>query len=231
MNLPSRARFRATVWLAVLGSLACVYAYMFGVVHVAVDMRPCLATLDDPLMRLVPLDIRWAVVTRTIYAFVTGGGAIWFIVLAMRGNHRPALRFATALAITAVFRSITVLELPLCRATILPGTVVLTQTPLLDLGLFKVPFRTYATNDLVFSGHVAELLMMTWAGGRFWPTGVRPALIVFQVLQVYALLATRGHYTVDMVIAVPFAFVADRLACWLLDRVAIKASAPLLALP
>jgi hypothetical protein len=227
MNLPPRAQFRATVWLAVLGSLACVYAYMFGVVHVAVDMRPCLATLDDPLMRLVPLDIRWAVVTRTIYAFITGGGAIWFIVLAVRGNHRPALRFATALAITAVFRSITVLQLPLCRATIEPGTIVLTQTPLLDLGLFKVPFRTYATNDLIFSGHVAELLMMTWAGGRFWPPGVRPVLIVFQVLQVYALLATRGHYTVDMVIAVPFAFVADRLACWLLDRAALPRPAPI----
>jgi hypothetical protein len=176
------------------------------------------ATLPDPLMRLIPLDLRWAVVTRKLYAFITGGGAVWFLVLAVRGNHRPALRFATALAITAVLRSLTVMLLPLCRATVEAGTVVLTETPLLDLGLFKVPFRTYASNDLVFSGHVAELLLLYWAGGRFWPRGAKPVLVVFQVLQAYGLLATRGHYTVDMVIAVPFAFFADSLASWLLDR-------------
>jgi hypothetical protein len=218
MNPSLRVRFPARVWLVVLASLACVYAFMFGVVHVAVDMRACVAVLPDPLMRLVPLDIRWAVVTRTIYAFITGGGALWFVFLAVRGNDRPALRFASALAITAILRSITVMLMPLCRATIAPGTVVLTETPLLDLGLFKVPFRTYATNDLVFSGHVAELLMLYWAGGRFWPAGARPVMVVFQVLQAYGLLATRGHYTVDMVIAVPFAFFADSLACSLLDR-------------
>jgi hypothetical protein len=218
MNPSLRVTFPAAVWVAVLFSLACVYAFMFGVVHVACDMRPCVARLPDPLMDLVPLDIRWALVTRTIYAFITGGGAIWFIVLAVRGNHRPALRFATALAITALLRSTTVLLLPLCRATIEPGTIVLTQTPLLDLGLFKVPFRTYATNDLVFSGHIAELLMLTWAGGKWWPRGALPVLVVFQILQAYGLLATRGHYTVDMVIAVPFAFFADRLASWVLER-------------
>jgi hypothetical protein len=218
MNQSLGVRFGARVWLSVLGSLACVYAFMFGVVHVAVDMRVCVATLPDPLMRLIPLDIRWAIVTRKIYALITGGGAIWFVALAVRGNHRPALRFATALAITAVLRSITVMLMPLCRATVAAGTVVLTETPLLDLGLFKVPFRTYASNDLVFSGHVAELLLLYWAGGRLWPRGAKPVLVVFQVLQAYGLLATRGHYTVDMVIAVPFAFFADSLACWLLDR-------------
>src|SRR3954447_6954766 len=127
MHASLRARFPAAVWVAVLVGLACVYAFMFGVVHVAVDMRACVATLPDPLMDLVPLDIRWALVTRTIYAFITAGGALWFIMLAARGNHRPALRFATALAITAVLRSITVMLLPICRATVAAGTIVLTE--------------------------------------------------------------------------------------------------------
>jgi hypothetical protein len=225
MELPERVRYPAAVWVVVLSCLACVYAYMFGVVHVAVDMRACVATLPDPLMRLVPLDIRWAIVTRVIYGFITGGAALYFIALAVRGNHRPALRFATALAITAVLRSITVLLTPLCRATVQAGTVVLHETPLVHLGPISFPFRTYATNDLVFSGHVAELLMLTWAGGRWWPPGARPVLVVFQVLQAYGLLATRGHYTVDMVIAVPFAFFADALACWVLDRAGGRVSA------
>jgi hypothetical protein len=34
---------------------------------------------------------------------------------------------------------------------------------------------------------------------------------------------------VDMVIAIPFAFAADRLACWLLDRVAVERAAPVSA--
>jgi PAP2 superfamily C-terminal len=216
------ARFPGTVWLAVLGSLVVVYAFMFSVVHVAVDMRACVAVLPDPLLRLVPLDIRWAVVTRTIYAGVTASASVAMLVLALRGNHRPALRFASALAITALMRSVTVMLLPLCRASVAAGTVVLSEAPMVQLGPLRFPFRLYATNDLVFSGHVAELLMLYWAAARYWPVSVRALLVVFQVLQAYGLLATRGHYTVDMVVAVPFAFLADRIACWMLDGAAAR---------
>src|SRR4051812_49886146 len=149
-----RVRYPAGVWVVGLSCLACVYAYMFGVVHVAVDMRACVATLPDPLMRLVPLDIRWAIVTRVIYGFITGGAALYFIALAVRGNHRPALRFATALAITAVLRSITVLLTPLCRATVQAGAVVLHETPPVHLRPVSFPFRPYPTNDLGFFGHL-----------------------------------------------------------------------------
>jgi hypothetical protein len=44
--------------------------------------------------------------------------------------------------------------------------------------------------------------------------------VVFQILQAYGLIATRGHYTIDLVLAVPCAFFADSMAVELLDRIA-----------
>jgi hypothetical protein len=88
----------------------------------------------------------------------------------------------------------------------------------LNLGFARVPWLTWATNDLVFSGHVAEFLILTFAVRAFWSRGALAALAVFQVLEALALIITRGHYTADVVIAVPFAFLADRLAVAVLRR-------------
>ena len=38
------------------------------------------------------------------------------------------------------------------------------------------------------------------------------------MLEALALVITRGHYTIDIVIAVPFAFLADRMSTQVLAR-------------
>lgn len=208
-DLPHRLPPRA--WVATLLGFALAYGFMFSVVHVLADTRPCIARIDDPFFKVIPRDLRWYLVTHTVYYFFTFGGIGALAWRAFRGDHRPLMRFAAALTVQAVLRSATIWLLPLCRFTVEPGTVVLREVPTVDLGFARIPWRTWASNDLVFSGHVGEFLLLSWVT-RHWPAPARWALVVFQILQAYGLLATRGHYTVDLLLAVPCAFFADAVA-------------------
>ena len=207
--LPRKLPIR--VWL--LASLAFIVAYVFmwSFVHVRVDMQPCLTHLPDPLFPLIPFDRRWFWVSHDVYEVITICAVVALVVQAIRGDHRGLVRWGSALTVQALLRSSTLLLLPLCRIDVEPGTVELTQVPMLDLGLFKIPWRVWASNDLVFSGHIGEFLLLFWATRNF-PKPVRWFLVVFQFVQAYALIATRGHYFVDLLVAVPCAYFADGVA-------------------
>jgi hypothetical protein len=211
MSDPVSARLAPRVWIACLGAFVAAHMFMFSFAHIAVDMRACVARLEDPLFAVIPWDKRWYLVTHPVYYVFTFGGIGLFVRQAARGDHRPLARFALSLGIQAAMRSVIMVLIPLCRYTRQAGTVVLTEIPTVDLGLFRLPWRTWATNDLVFSGHVGEFLIMTWLS-RQWPRPLRAALIAFQGLQAWGLIATRGHYTVDLVLAVPCAYMAYRMA-------------------
>jgi hypothetical protein len=77
----------------------------------------------------------------------------------------------------------------------------------------------------LFSGHVGEFLLLLRLT-RSWPRWPRAVLAVFSVLQIYGLLATRGHYTVDIILAFPCAYFADRMAVHVLALVARRAAPP-----
>jgi len=80
---------------------------------------------------------------------------------------------------------------------------------------------------------VGEFLLVQRAG-HGWPRAARIGMLVFQVVQAIALIGTRGHYTIDIVVAIPFAIVADLSALALLARLPgaraqpaqLRASAP-----
>jgi PAP2 superfamily protein len=212
------ARFSGGVWLATGGAFVFAYGLLFTVVHPYVDTRKCVAQLPDPLFALIPYAHGWYRISHELFYVVT---AICLAVLmrqTARGEHRALVRFAAGISVQAVLRAITLVLLPLCRATVAPGTAALDAVPTIDLGFMHLPWRTWATNDLVFSGHVGEFLILSLAVRPFWPGRARLALGAFQVLQAVALVATRGHYTVDIVIAIPFAFFADRLTVAALAR-------------
>ena len=212
------ARFRPWVWVLVVGSFLAAYGFLFTVVHPFIDTRICVAHLPDPLFRLIPFDGRWYRISHELFYAVTAMSVIGLVVLAARGEHRPMLRFGLGLSLQAPMRALTMALLPLCKATVEVGHAARATIPTLNLGFARIPWLTWATNDLVFSGHVCEFLVLYFAVRAFWPRGALWGLIVFQILEAIALVATRGHYTVDIVIAVPFAFLADRLAVTLLSR-------------
>jgi hypothetical protein len=212
------ARLPWSIWLTTALAFVCAYGLLFTVVHPYVDTRVCVAQLPDPLFWLIPYDVRWYRISHDLFYVVTVACLAVLAGQAVRGEHRALVRFAAGISVQAVMRAITLVLLPLCRITVAPGTAALTVVPTIDLGFMHLPWRSWATNDLVFSGHVGEFLILSLAVRPFWPGRARLALGLFQVLQAVALIATRGHYTVDIVIAVPFAFCADRLAVAALAR-------------
>lgn len=215
VHLPRR--IRARVWLLTLFAVVAVYFFMWSVIHVAADIRPCLGQLDDPLHHLVPLDPRWAAVSHELYVVVVLSTIAVMFAVAALGDHRPVVRWGMALAIVAVLRSTTIWLVPLCQVGVEAGTSHLAELPWVEVGPLRVLWRAFATNDLLFSGHMAECILALRAT-RSWPRGLRAAMWVFLVAQAYALLATRGHYSVDLLVAVPMAYLADRVALGTLAR-------------
>ena len=111
---------------------------------------------------------------------------------------------------------------PSAIAAIPPATAP--PDPPEDPPVTELPLRTWAVNDLMFSGHVAEFLILFLIVRRA-PVYVTGGLIVWQLAQAYALLATRDHYLVDMLVAVPFAILCERLGTAVVRRLAAKANA------
>jgi hypothetical protein len=212
-RLPLRA------WLLASALFLAAYASMWMFVHAWVDTHPCLGHPPDPLYRLIPADGRWSVVSHELYSFVTLVCLGALVVSAARGRHRPLVRWGAALAFQAMERSVCMMLLPLCRYGVAAGTCAATSVPTVRVLGCEIPWRMWATNDLVFSGHVGEVVLLLAATPR-WPPWTRRALLVYQAAQIYALIATRGHYTIDLLLAVPCALFADRLAVRGLDRVA-----------
>jgi PAP2 superfamily C-terminal len=212
------ARLPLSVWAASGLAFLFAYGFLFIVVHPFVDTRACLAQLPDPLFSLLPFDERWYRISHELFYVVTAVCLTVLVRQSIMGEHRALVRFAAGISVQALLRSITLVLLPLCRATIAPGHAALAAVPTIDLGFMRLPWRPWATNDLVFSGHVGEFLILSLAVAPFWSGRARLALALFQVIQAVALVATRGHYTVDIVIAVPFAFFADRITVATLAR-------------
>jgi hypothetical protein len=210
-----RPRLPLAAWLFAFFAFFAAHIYMFSYAHVVADTRACGFRIDDPLYHLIPLDRRFFLVTQQLYVLALSLTGAALLVQAFRGDHRPAVRVFLGLGIVAVIRSTTILLLPLCRANVEPGTIALLEVPYLDLGLFRIPWRPFARNDLFFSGHVAEMVILLRAT-RNWPRPARILLWVWQLTQAYALLAVRGHYTIDILMAVPYAAFADVFAVRLL---------------
>jgi hypothetical protein len=210
VTIPRRLNFRT--WMFAIGAFFSVYLFTFSVVHVTADTRLCMGHLPDPLHDLVPLDLWWWNISITMYTVVTLGMVGLMFLQAYLGDHRPIVRFGVGLAVMGAVRACTILLVPLCRFGQAAGTARFAETPMASvLGLFDLPWRLFATNDLLFSGHVAEVILFLRVT-RSWPRSARLFLWLFQIAQVYALLATRGHYTVDIIVAIPMAYFADRMA-------------------
>jgi hypothetical protein len=220
------ALFPLWVWMVVVIAFVLAYGFLFSVVHPFVDTRPCVSQLRDPLFALLSFDDRWYKVSHELFYAVTVASVAALVTQAVRGDHRPILRFALGVSLQAPLRSLTMALLPLCKVTVEPGQAARAAIPTLDLGFVQVPWLTWATNDLMFSGHVGEFLILYLSVRRFWPRPALLGLIAFQVLMALALVITRGHYTIDIVVAIPFAFMADRLAAAMLEGLsAVRASA------
>jgi hypothetical protein len=81
----------------------------------------------------------------------------------------------------------------------------------------------FASNDLLFSGHICELVLLIRAT-RSWPRAGRAVLWTYQILQIYGLLSGRGHYTVDIILAFPIAIFADHASFAIVRSITIRSA-------
>jgi hypothetical protein len=218
-------RYRWPVWVCVFSLFAVVHFTLFGIVHNYVDTRVCIGYSDDPLLRLIPFDLRWEIVTRQLYVVMVLTFAAVVLIQAGRGVHTPALRWALALCFMSSMRMATLMLIPICRPTVVAfGPPPLASPQMLNLYFVSVPWRIFALNDVVYSGHTALFLLLLMATCTF-PRIVRIVIAVFTAFMIYGLLATRDHYSVDVLLAFPCAYFADFLACSILRATARHASA------
>jgi hypothetical protein len=205
-------RYRWPVWVAILSLFVVVHYTLFGFVHNYVDLRVCIGYSPDPLLKVIPFDMRWIIVSRDFYLWITLIVSAVFIVQSFRGTHSGALRFALALCFMTSMRMACLISIPLCRPTVQAlAPPPLASPQMLNLHFFSVPWRVFALNDLVYSGHTALFLLMLLSS-RTWAPLVRIGIGVFLAFMIYSLLATRDHYSIDILLAFPAAFFANFLA-------------------
>jgi hypothetical protein len=176
-----------------------------------------MARLPDPLYPLIPYVPELHYISWEGYVAVTLAGGLALAYRAWRGDHVPLVRWGAALVIMGWLRALCILLVPLCQWDVAPGTVAVSRVPRVELGPFDIPWRMRAINDLLFSGHVGEVFLLLLAG-RHWPRWARIGAWIFQLLQSIALLSTRGHYTIDIILAFPCAYFADAMAVAFLCR-------------
>ena len=209
--IPAR-RFSRRTWTLVLSAVVVIHYFLFAVVHNLVDMRPCTWHLPDPLYALIPLDPRWSLVTETMYGLAAVLILATLFHQAFRGDHFPVLRVGTAITIQSALRAATLLAFPACRITLALGSPgPLAPVSLASPRFYALGIRGLAVNDLIFSGHIGFFLIFLYATAA-WPRPVRIALACFTLLMAYGLLSTREHYTLDLLVALPASYAADRLA-------------------
>lgn len=208
-RLPPHLSGRA--WAFGVVSFFLSYGWLFTYVHVRADTTACQLRLDDPLYRILPLNLGWDIINFWVYMGLTASCTAAMLLQARLGDHRPIVRFGSGLAIMGLLRGLCILLIPLCRVNSEPGSVVFTETPTLGVFGLSIPFRAWAKNDMLFSGHVGEFLLLIRLT-RSWPRPARAVLVVFFCLQLVGLLLTRAHYTIDIILAIPCAYFADRMA-------------------
>ena len=205
-------RYPWYVWVAILGTFSIVHYVLWGIVHNIVDLRVCIGVSPDPVLALIRYDERWTIVTRPLYVAVLLISAFVILFQAFRGVHAPGLRWALALVFMSSMRMATLLLIPLCRPTVQPGGPPPLASPaMIDFHFFHVPWRLFALNDIVFSGHTSVFLLLLLATAT-WPNVIRFCLVAFLAIMIYGMFAMRDHYSVDILLAFPCSYFADALA-------------------
>lgn len=138
--------------------------------------------LPDLLHNILP---DWSAYEHVIDAIPVSLGIL--VILFCRKNLRLRLRkIATQLSIVYLLRVIT------SSVTVLPSPICSSSRP-----SCKAVGGCY---DLIFSGHTSTMLILAWHLQKCFPK-YRTHLILFCILGSGVIVATRGHYTIDVIVA------------------------------
>jgi len=60
-------RYSWKVWTGVWVAFLIIHYLLFGIVHNYVDMRPTIGYSPDPVMKIIPFDPRWSIISINLY--------------------------------------------------------------------------------------------------------------------------------------------------------------------
>jgi membrane-associated phospholipid phosphatase len=178
-----------TLLLLILCATAAPYLFAF------IEDRPGFRLPDPVLELLTPRDY-----SNLIFSLLYGQIILGIILLA-RSPLRLLLGLQAYLLLTAM-RFVTLLLTPLES----PIELQLLQDPF----VFEFFYRQAITRDLFFSGHAGTLFLLFFLFHKYilW----KSVFLIGALLISYLLLAQHVHYTIDVIAAPVFAWLAHRLA-------------------
>jgi hypothetical protein len=186
-------RYRANFFFTLLLLLGC--AWIAPVLFQWIEHRPGYA-LYDPLLDLLPAHNYSNIIFILLYFLIAAG-----IIRLMLHPIHFLIGLQSYLAIT-VMRFITLLITPLEA----PHTLVLLQDPFID----KLIYQQSITKDLFFSGHTGLMALFAFLFhyDSYWKWFYTAGAIIIGIL----LLLQHAHYTLDVIAAPFFAWIAYFLA-------------------
>lgn len=153
---------------------------------------------DDPVHPFIPiLDVSLPIFS------ITYGSVLLYFLLSYKQSHFLA-RLMIAYGFIIVFRMITMSLVPLKE----PDTLVYLEDPFLNNLIYPGRIVT----DLFFSGHTALIFAI------FILSGKRFVFLGLTVLMGILVMVQRVHYSIDVLAAIPFAWLAAYLTQCLLTR-------------
>ena len=159
--------------------------------------------LDDFAFKLLPV----ADVSIPIFSITYGSIALYII-----GNNKRPMYLSKAFfsyGILLLMRIITLSVIPLKE----PDSIVLLEDPFLNNIIYSSTNVGDLINaDLFFSGHTALLF------GIYFLSGRKLFYLILGVILALLLLIQRVHYSVDIIGAVIFAYIAVRISEYLILR-------------
>ncbi len=153
---------------------------------------------NDPVFKVLPR----ANVSIPILA-LTYGSLVLFVFTHLKKKYLLS-RLALSYAVLLLLRTITLTLVPLA----IPEDIVWLDDPFLN----GIVYQGDIAGDLFFSGHTALLVIIYFQSNRKWWF-----LLLMLTLGVL-LMIQRVHYSIDILGALPFGYMAVRIVDWVLKK-------------
>lgn len=146
-------------------------------------------------------------VSRIIFP-ITYGSMVIYIISNFK-THYYLSRAFLAYGILLIIRIGTLSLVPLKE----PDSIILLEDPFLNYFIYSGSESDNLINaDLFFSGHTALLFLLYFVSNR------KLVYLILGCILAILLLIQRVHYTIDILAAIPFAYISVRLADYTLSR-------------
>ena len=143
---------------------------------------------EDPAFIYLPIsDVSFPIF------LITYGAVVTYLLLNRKKEHFLS-RLLLSYAFIVLFRIITMSSLPLRE----PDTLVYLEDPFLN----NLIYPGDIVRDLFFSGHTALLFAIFLQSGKKW------YFLVLTIILAILLLIQRVHFSIDVIAAIPFAWLA-----------------------